>query len=808
MTTSRKLGLLSGVLLGASVAAAPARETGASDGDILARDGRADCEHRVDLWDCYSDGWNDNTLDVLVNGATVLNQITLPSGTGPLSFYFMAGTGDVIQTVYYVYGGWPYEPYYFIYNGAGQLIGQDGVQGSDCYMQPTGITVYGGCDFPCKSLGACCYEDGTCTYECDAVTCEAKGGYWQGPGSQCGACPCFVPCPPGAIPEPEPCGESTDGGCGMEVPTFVPLSCGDTMCGTIWATTEEHDTDWYEIVTTDWNYFTWTVECEIPVLIVVIQAGPGGGCEGVTILGSATAGACEPATFTTDARPADKYWFWVGSADWSDWPCEQHYTATLTCEPTVPTYCPASGGCDEYIARVQIDTIDNSTMCSHYGDYTFEQTGWQAVLPYGEPVTLTVTNGNPIWSSDTCSVWIDWNHDLVFDDDTESLGDDPGVGPYVFAITAPGSAPLGPTRMRIRIDYANANPQPCGTTSYGEVEDYTVNIMEVAGACCWGDGTCTQELPSACGDAWAGPFTHCAGADCNSNAVDDFCDIASGYSTDCQPNGIPDECDLVGAYIYQHDDGTAENTVGLTGDGYIAWLNHFVVGANHGRIQNIQIVFGIVPDYTPVTVYLWSDPNQDGDPHDAQVLAQVSGLTMNWGSNVFEVFDIPDTDVGPPGTHFFVGAIIHNLAGEYPASIDETSWAHQSWVAADADPIDPNNLGAAGMPLSLIDNYGFPGNWMIRAGADDGRDCNNNGVPDECDPLCVGDLNCDGSIDFGDINPFVLYLSNLAAWQAAYPACNCLNGDIDYDGTYGQGSFGDINPFVALIVESPSGCPY
>jgi hypothetical protein len=61
----------------------------------------------------------------------------------------------------------------------------------------------------------------------------------------------------------------------------------------------------------------------------------------------------------------------------------------------------------------------------------------------------------------------------------------------------------------------------------------------------------------------------------------------------------------------------------------------------------------------------------------------------------------------------------------------------------------------------------------------------------------VGDLNCDGSVDFGDINPFVLFLSNFAAWQATYTGCPPENGDINGDGSYP--SFGDINPFVALL---------
>jgi hypothetical protein len=66
--------------------------------------------------------------------------------------------------------------------------------------------------------------------------------------------------------------------------------------------------------------------------------------------------------------------------------------------------------------------------------------------------------------------------------------------------------------------------------------------------------------------------------------------------------------------------------------------------------------------------------------------------------------------------------------------------------------------------------------------------------------LYVGDLNCDGRVSFGDINPFVQYLSSFAAWQAAFPGCNPRNGDINADGVYGQGAFGDINPFVSLIV--------
>jgi hypothetical protein len=70
--------------------------------------------------------------------------------------------------------------------------------------------------------------------------------------------------------------------------------------------------------------------------------------------------------------------------------------------------------------------------------------------------------------------------------------------------------------------------------------------------------------------------------------------------------------------------------------------------------------------------------------------------------------------------------------------------------------------------------------------------------------LCKGDVNGDHWVDFGDINPFVLFMSNPAGWLAAYPDANPANGDINEDGFV---DFGDINPFVSLLA-SLGGQPY
>ena len=64
-------------------------------------------------------------------------------------------------------------------------------------------------------------------------------------------------------------------------------------------------------------------------------------------------------------------------------------------------------------------------------------------------------------------------------------------------------------------------------------------------------------------------------------------------------------------------------------------------------------------------------------------------------------------------------------------------------------------------------------------------------------PLCeTGDVNCDGSINFGDIDPFVLAITDELGYNAAYPECDRNCADVNDDGNV---NFGDIDPFVALI---------
>jgi hypothetical protein len=63
-------------------------------------------------------------------------------------------------------------------------------------------------------------------------------------------------------------------------------------------------------------------------------------------------------------------------------------------------------------------------------------------------------------------------------------------------------------------------------------------------------------------------------------------------------------------------------------------------------------------------------------------------------------------------------------------------------------------------------------------------------------PGAVGDINCDGQVDFFDIDSFVVALGGEAPYLAAYPDCWWRSADADCDGDV---DFFDIDPFVACL---------
>ena len=68
----------------------------------------------------------------------------------------------------------------------------------------------------------------------------------------------------------------------------------------------------------------------------------------------------------------------------------------------------------------------------------------------------------------------------------------------------------------------------------------------------------------------------------------------------------------------------------------------------------------------------------------------------------------------------------------------------------------------------------------------------------------LGDLNCDGTFNGGDIDPFFLALGDPAAYAIAFPNCNILLGDMNCDGRVDGG---DIDEFFRCLGIGGCTCP-
>ncbi len=144
-------------------------------------------------------------------------------------------------------------------------------------------------------------------------------------------------------------------------------------------------------------------------------------------------------------------------------------------------YCVSKGNStsDERISLVVIGSINNSSSSTAgYEDFTSISTN----LVRGSANAITIT---PFWSgtqyNEGYAVFIDYNGDGDFTDAGETVFTKTAskTTPVTGSFTVPAGTSLGAKRMRVSMKY-NAVPTSCETFSYGQVEDYTVNIVSTA----------------------------------------------------------------------------------------------------------------------------------------------------------------------------------------------------------------------------------------------------------------------------------------------------------------------------------------
>ncbi|MGG8497461.1 endonuclease [Tenacibaculum sp. TC6] len=177
----------------------------------------------------------------------------------------------------------------------------------------------------------------------------------------------------------------------------------------------------------------------------------------------------------TGLTASTSYSFYVKAKDAANNSSSASNTISVTTSANTISYCTSKGNNAnyEYIDYVGIGGISNATgNNSGYADFT-SLTG---TVSYGSNTIIVSAGFSSSSYTEFWKVWIDFNQNGTFETSEEvASGSSSSSGNLSYTFTVPNTALAGKTRMRVSMKW-DAAPSSCEAFSYGEVEDYSVNI--------------------------------------------------------------------------------------------------------------------------------------------------------------------------------------------------------------------------------------------------------------------------------------------------------------------------------------------
>ncbi|GGH43288.1 GEVED domain-containing protein [Mangrovimonas yunxiaonensis] len=461
-------------------------------------------------------------------------------------------------------------------------------------------------------------------------------------------------------------------------------------------------------------------------------------------------------------------------------------------------YCDAGATDPRYekISNVTFNTINNnSTDTSGYEDFTEIST---SVTP-GEtyPMSISISNFD---SNDELYVWIDYNQDGDFTDLGENvISLDPASQTNNENITIPAEALSGNTVMRIRLIFPSSpvNRTPCGDSTWGQVEDYTINILgDCTDPTTWYADTDDDGLgdPNTTTEDCNQPTGYVSNSDdCNDNDANIggpttwYADAdTDGYG---DPNDAIEACEQPEGYVDNSDDqeinspcpdNVDTNGVSLDSDGDGVLDCNDICQGNDLVDTDLD---GTPDDCDACPLDSNNDSDGDGVCDSEDVCPDFNDLADADGDNVPDGCDVcPNHDDA-----------IDSDGDGIPDGCDNCEDADEDGICADTDCNDNDaNIGVPTTWYADADNdgYGDPSdtteacqqpdgyvanNADICIGFDDNLDADGDGVPDGCDDC--EDADEDGICADTDCNDNDANIGAPTTWYA----------DADNDG-YGDPS--------------------
>ena len=163
--------------------------------------------------------------------------------------------------------------------------------------------------------------------------------------------------------------------------------------------------------------------------------------------------------------------------------CSDFVTGTFTTNntPSPGTYCipTHTNGCTYGILITSLllggTTLSSNSGCAS-GGYSFITSPVKS-LTLGQSNSFTVSLEG-YYNPAQIAIWVDLNKDAQFQANEKLFTTTSGRTQAITGtITVPAGSGVGQTRMRVIVNYRDTPTNPCGTYTYGETEDYYVNLV-------------------------------------------------------------------------------------------------------------------------------------------------------------------------------------------------------------------------------------------------------------------------------------------------------------------------------------------